>query len=88
MDPIRAIRRRYRDGTLILKTEFETDSGSATLIDRMTLREDMPEFVRVIAGTRGHIHMNLERVIRFDYGSVVPWVRPTDNGISAIASQT
>ena len=29
--------------------------------------------------------MNLELVIRFDYGSVVPWVRRTDHGISAIA---
>jgi len=85
VDAIRAIRRRYRDGTLILETEFETDSGSATLIDCMTLREDLPELVRVVVGTRGHIHMNLELVIRFDYGSVVPWVRRTDNGISAIA---
>jgi GH15 family glucan-1,4-alpha-glucosidase len=85
VDPIRAIRRRYRDGTLILETEFETDSGSATLIDCMTVREDLPELVRVVVGTRGHIHMNLELIIRFDYGSVVPWVRRTDNGISAIA---
>ena len=29
--------------------------------------------------------MRLELVIRFDYGSVVPWVRRTDHGISAIA---
>ena len=85
VDPIRAIRRRYRDGTLILETEFETDGGSATLIDCMTLRQDVPELVRVVVGTRGHIHMSLELVIRFDYGSVVPWVRRTDSGISGIA---
>ena len=85
VDPIRAIRRRYCDGTLILETEFETESGSATLIDCMILRENMPELVRVVVGTRGHIRMNLELVIRFDYGSVVPWVRRTDTGISAIA---
>jgi GH15 family glucan-1,4-alpha-glucosidase len=84
-DPIRAIRRRYRDGTLILETEFETESGSATLIDCMIRREDMPELVRVVVGTKGYIRMNLELVIRFDYGSVVPWVRRTDSGISAIA---
>ena len=29
--------------------------------------------------------MNLELVIRFDYGSIVPWVRRSDGGISAIA---
>jgi GH15 family glucan-1,4-alpha-glucosidase len=55
------------------------------LIDFMTLRDGKPELVRVVAGTRGEVHMNLELVIRFDYGSVVPWVRRTDHGISAIA---
>src|SRR5438270_3871649 len=34
-EPPRAVRRRYRDGTLILETEFETETGSATLIDCM-----------------------------------------------------
>lgn len=84
-EPVRAIRRQYRDGSLILETEFETESGSATLVDCMILREDMPELLRVVVGTRGQIRMNLELVIRFDYGSVVPWVRRTDTGISAIA---
>ncbi len=85
VEPIRAIRRRYRDGSLILETEFETESGSATLIDCMILREEMPELLRVVVGTRGQIRLKLELVIRFDYGSVIPWVRKTDSGISAIA---
>jgi GH15 family glucan-1,4-alpha-glucosidase len=85
VEPIRAIRRRYRDGSLILETEFETESGSATLIDCMILREEMPELLRVVVGARGQIRMKLELVIRFDYGSVIPWVRKTDSGISAIA---
>ncbi len=45
----------------------------------------MPELLRVVAGTRGQVRMKLELVIRFDYGSVVPWVRQTESGISAIA---
>jgi GH15 family glucan-1,4-alpha-glucosidase len=85
VEPIRTIRRQYRDGSLILETEFESESGSATLIDCMTLREDMPELVRVVVGTRGQIRMKLELVIRFDYGSVVPWVQKIESGISAIA---
>ena len=84
-EPVRAIRRHYRDGSLILETEFETESGSATLIDCMILREEMPELLRRVVGTKGQIRMKLELVIRFDYGSVVPWVRRTDSGISAIA---
>jgi GH15 family glucan-1,4-alpha-glucosidase len=84
-EPVRAIRRRYRDGTLILETEFETESGSATLVDCMIPRAGMPELLRVVKGTRGQIQMKLELIIRFDYGAVVPWVRRNENGISAIA---
>ena len=84
-EPIRSIRRQYRDGTLILETEFETESGSAKLIDCMIPRQEMPELLRVVVGTRGQVRMKLELVIRFDYGSVVPWVRRAGNGISAIA---
>jgi GH15 family glucan-1,4-alpha-glucosidase len=84
-EPIRSIRRRYREGTLILETEFETESGSATVIDCMSVREEAPELLRVVVGTRGQIRMKSELAIRFDYGSVVPWVRRTDDGISAIA---
>jgi len=84
-EPIRAVRRRYREGTLILETEFETESGSVTLIDCMTPRNETPHLLRVVVGTRGQVQMKLELVIRFDYGSVVPWVRRADRGISAIA---
>ena len=72
-------------GHLILETEFETDSGSVTLTDFMTPRDEKPELVRLLVGTRGQVQMNLELIIRFDYGSVVPWVRRTGTGISAIA---
>ncbi len=84
-EPVRAIRRRYREGTLILETEFETDSGSVLLVDCMTPRNGMPELLRMVVGQRGQVEMKLELVIRFDYGSVVPWVRRTEHGISAIA---
>jgi GH15 family glucan-1,4-alpha-glucosidase len=82
---IRSSKRKYREGTLILETEFETDTGSVTLIDCMIPRDDEPELVRLVAGKRGHVEMKTELVIRFDYGSVVPWVKRTDSGISAIA---
>lgn len=83
--PVRSIRRRYREGTLILETEFDTENGSVTLVDCMTPRDEIPTLLRSVVGTRGKVQMNLEMVIRFDYGSVMPWVRRTDHGISAIA---
>jgi GH15 family glucan-1,4-alpha-glucosidase len=84
-DPIRAVRRSYRDGSLILDTQFEAETGSATLVDCMVPGSETPELLRVVEGTRGQVRMKLELVIRFDYGSVVPWVRSIGNGISAIA---
>jgi len=84
-EPVQSIHRCYRDGSLILETTFETASGSATLIDCMVLRDDSPILVRHVVGIRGQIRMKMELVIRFDYGSVVPWVQKSNGGISAIA---
>ena len=83
--PIRSVRRQYRDGSLILETDFETEGGSAKLIDCMIPRDGKPELVRTLTGTRGQIQMKLDLVIRFDYGSIVPWVRRIEHGIFAIA---
>ncbi|MGH9511658.1 MAG: glycoside hydrolase family 15 protein [Terriglobales bacterium] len=82
---IRSVTRKYREGTLILETEFETDAGAVTLTDCMLPRDGQPELIRLVSGKRGQVQMKLELVIRFDYGSVVPWVERTENGISAIA---
>jgi len=84
-EDIRSMRRRYRDGSLILETEFETENGSVRLTDCMVPRENRPELVRVVTGTRGQVRMNLELVLRFDYGAVVPWVHAIEGGIHAIA---
>src|SRR5438874_3565568 len=80
-----AKRRAYRDGTLVLDTEFETDSGAVRVTDFMPIRDRVPNLVRRVEGLRGRVAMETELIIRFDYGSVVPWVRRADGGISAIA---
>ncbi|QEH35924.1 Trehalase [Aquisphaera giovannonii] len=79
------VRRRYREGTLVLETEFETDAGTVALIDFMPPRSEHPDLVRIVEGRRGRVPMRMELVIRFDYGSVVPWVRRVEHGIAAIA---
>jgi len=84
-DPIRSIRRCYRDGSLVLETVFETDGGSVKLIDCMVTHEERPQLLRTVEGMRGQVRMNLELIIRFDYGSVVPWVHKINDGILAIA---
>jgi len=82
---IKNIRRRYRDGTLVLETDYETDDGAVTLIDCMPPRSREPDVIRLAVGRRGRVRMRMQLVIRFDYGSIIPWVRRADKGIRAIA---
>jgi GH15 family glucan-1,4-alpha-glucosidase len=80
------ITRRYRPGTLILETSFETEDGAATLVDFMPFRGDHSEIVRLVIGTRGKLKMHTELILRFGYGAIVPWVTRLENGaLRAIA---
>jgi GH15 family glucan-1,4-alpha-glucosidase len=78
------VSRRYRGKTLVLETEWETSTGVARVIDFMPPRGTAPDVVRIVEGVRGRVRMRTELVIRFDYGSIVPWVRRT-NGQALIA---
>ena len=62
--------------TLVLETELETAAASVRL-DRLhaAARATSPDIVRIVEGVRGRVRMRMELVIRFDYGSIVPWVR-------------
>src|SRR5262245_56831665 len=48
----RRTRRAYRDATLVLETEFETDEGTVRLVDCMTPRRRLPDVVRLVEGVR------------------------------------
>jgi GH15 family glucan-1,4-alpha-glucosidase len=82
---VRATRRRYRDGTLILETEFETAQGTVRIIDCMPLSDGRWDVLRIVEGLRGRVAMRMELVIRFDYGSIIPWVRRLDGTLLATA---
>jgi GH15 family glucan-1,4-alpha-glucosidase len=80
------ITRRYRLDTLVLETHFETESGAATLIDFMPMQSRHPTIVRFVIGKRGKLKMHTEFILRFDYGSLVPWVTRLEDGtLRAIA---
>src|SRR6184192_3516043 len=84
-EEITATRRRYSDGTLILETEIETQNGAIRLIDFMPPRGENPDIIRIIEGVRGKVSMQMELIVRFDYGQIVPWVRQRNDGLEAIA---
>ncbi|MEV0699300.1 glycoside hydrolase family 15 protein [Saccharopolyspora sp. NPDC050389] len=78
-EPVREVRRRYRDNSLVLETEFRTDGGALRLIDSMPPHEknqhDQPCLVRIVEGIAGEVDIKLRWVVRFAYGDAVPWVR-------------
>jgi GH15 family glucan-1,4-alpha-glucosidase len=86
-EEIKETRRRYRGDTLILETDIETENGAVRLIDFMPPRGQDPDIVRIVEGLQGKVPMNMELIVRFDYGHIVPWVRRRKrfDGLEAIA---
>ncbi|MFF1295399.1 MULTISPECIES: glycoside hydrolase family 15 protein [unclassified Streptomyces] len=78
-------RRAYRPGTLVLDTEWETDEGAIRVTDLMPQRHQAPDVVRIVEGLSGRVTVRSTLRLRFDYGSVVPWVRRSDGHRVAVA---
>jgi GH15 family glucan-1,4-alpha-glucosidase len=82
----RATSRRYRPGTLVLETDFETADGAVRVIDFMPRRlQGAPRLMRIVEGLRGRVPMRMELSLRPDYASVVPWVELASDGSTATA---
>ncbi len=77
--------RRYRGDTLVLETEFETSTGVARIVDAMIPEPDVHCLLRLVEGISGTVEMRSDLRMRFDYGSIVPWVRRVDGTIQAVA---
>ena len=83
---VRAHSRRYRPGTQVLETDFETSEGAVRLIDFMPRRaHGPPRVMRIVEGLRGRVPMRMELSLRPDYGSIRPWVELASDGALATA---
>ncbi len=81
-----AASRRYRPGTLILDTRFETPHGSVTVTDFMPVRgSGPPRLIRIAQGVSGNVPMRMRLSMRPDYGATTPWIEPTPDGVVAIS---
>ena len=76
---VERVERRYRERTLVHELDFHCATGSVRVIDFMPPRGEDPDVVRIVEGLEGSVPMRLELVIRFEYGSIVPWVRRVDD---------
>jgi GH15 family glucan-1,4-alpha-glucosidase len=77
--------RRYRPNTLVLETDWQTEGGTARVIDFMPPRARTPHLIRIAVGLSGEVAMQSTLRLRFDYGRVAPWVRADNNQVHAIA---
>ena len=76
---VKSVQRRYRRDSLILETDFHTSRGSVRVIDFMPVSDQRWDVVRIVQGLTGKVALRMELVVRFDYGSIVPWVRRSDD---------
>ncbi|HEX5937902.1 MAG TPA: glycoside hydrolase family 15 protein [Actinomycetota bacterium] len=82
---VRRVERRYRPGTLVLETDFETDDGLVRLVDCMPLGDGHNDVVRIVEGLRGRVEMQMQLNPRFDYGKLIPATGRIDQGMFAVA---
>jgi GH15 family glucan-1,4-alpha-glucosidase len=86
-DAVIRMERHYIDSTLLLETRFETATGEVSVVDFMSPRNGHSNIVRLVMGRRGRVRMQMDLILRFDYGVTIPWVErlPDGSGISAVA---
>jgi GH15 family glucan-1,4-alpha-glucosidase len=73
------VERRYSEHSLVHELDFHTEHGVVRVSDFMPPRGTDPDVVRIVEGIEGRVPMRMELVIRFDYGSIVPWVQRLDD---------
>src|SRR5699024_6646412 len=59
--------RHYRDGTLVLETEFACDAGKVRVVDCMYAHDDeRVDVLRLVEGIEGRVPMHMQLRLRFD----------------------
>ena len=69
------VSRSYLGPTFILQTRWATDTGSALVTEFMPVGDDRASIVRRVEGISGTVDMRQELEVRFNYGTVLPWMR-------------
>jgi len=77
--------RRYRPDTAILESEWETPEGRVRIVDFMPPRGEAADLVRIVEGVSGRVPMSMDLRLRFDYGSVTPWITRMGPDFGAVA---
>ncbi|MER5613379.1 MULTISPECIES: glycoside hydrolase family 15 protein [unclassified Streptomyces] len=78
-------RRGYAGESLVLETFWETRTGTVKVIDFMPQRDQEPDVMRIVECVSGTVEMSSVIRLRFDFGSVVPWMRRSQGHRVAVA---
>lgn len=66
--------RAYREMSFVLDTQWAAPDGTAVSTDFMPISGHRADVIRRIRCTGGRIDVDVDLVLRFDYGAVRPWV--------------
>jgi len=81
------VTRSYEPETLILETIFETSTGSVSVCDFMPPYDGHSMIHRIVEGRGGTVEMQMELIVRYEYGAVTPWATATGDGIVLVAAR-
>ena len=81
------VTREYEPDTLILETTFETPTGSVSVSDFMPPSDGNSMIHRIVEARGGTVEMQMELIVRYEYGAVTPWATGTDDGLILIAGR-
>ncbi len=84
-DPDATATRAYRPDSLVLETTWHAQDGIVRVVDAMVVDDRFTRIVRRVSGVQGRVAMRMDFKVRFDHGSIVPWVYQIGGGICAVA---
>ena len=84
---VRKVTRRYEPETLILETIFETSTGSVSVCDFMPPNDGHSMIHRIVESRGGTVEMQMELIVRYEYGAITPWATATGDGLVLVAAR-
>ena len=81
------VTRRYEPETLILETIFETATGSVSVCDFMPPNDGHSMIHRIVEGQVGTVEMQMELIVRYEYGAITLWATATGDGLVLVAAR-
>jgi GH15 family glucan-1,4-alpha-glucosidase len=81
------VTRHYEKETLILETIFETATGSVSVCDFMPPNDGHSMIHRIVEARGGTVEMQMELIVRYEYGAITPWATATGDGLVLVAGR-